>query len=110
MTMTTTQSIVTIAAVVAATVITRFLPFVIFPENKTPPKIIMYLGKVLPYAVIGLLVVYCLKNAVFTQYRALPELISIAVIVIIHKWKKNTLLSIAAGTVLYMLLVQYVFV
>lgn len=110
MTMTTTQSIITIAAVVAATMITRFLPFVIFPENKTPPKIIMYLGKVLPYAVIGLLVVYCLKNAVFTQYRALPELISIAVIVIIHKWKKNTLLSIATGTVLYMLLVQYVFV
>lgn len=110
MTMTTTQSIITIAAVVAATMITRFLPFVIFPENKTPPKIIMYLGKVLPYAVIGLLVVYCLKNAVFTQYRALPELISIAVIVIIHKWKKNTLLSIATGTVLYMLLVQYVFI
>lgn len=110
MTMTTTQSIITIAAVVAATMITRFLPFVIFPENKTPPKIIMYLGKVLPYAVIGLLVVYCLKNAVFTQYRALPELISIAVIVIIHKWKKNTLLSIATGTVLYMILVQYVFV
>lgn len=110
MTMTTTQSIITIAAVVAATMITRFLPFVIFPENKTPPKIIMYLGKVLPYAVIGLLVVYCLKNAVFTQYRALPELISIAIIVIIHKWKKNTLLSIATGTVLYMLLVQYVFV
>lgn len=110
MTMTTTQSIITIAAVVAATMITRFLPFVIFPENKTPPKIIMYLGKVLPYAVIGLLVVYCLKNAVFTQYRALPELISIAIIVIIHKWKKNTLLSIATGTVLYMILVQYVFV
>lgn len=107
--MTTTQSIITVAVVVLGTMITRFLPFIVFPENKTPPKIVTYLGKVLPYAVIGLLVIYCLKDAVFADYHGLPELISIAVIVLIHKWKKNTLLSIAAGTVLYMLLVQKVF-
>lgn len=107
--MTTTQSIITIIIVVIGTVITRFLPFIVFPENKTPPKIVTYLGKVLPYAVMGLLVVYCLKDAVFAEYHALPELIAIVAVVIIHKWKKNTLLSISIGTVLYMILVQKVF-
>lgn len=107
--MTTLQCIITIACVVLGTMATRFLPFIIFPESKTPPKLVTYLGTVLPYAVIGLLIVYCLKDAVFTEYHGLPELIAIAVIVVIHKWKKSTLLSIAAGTVLYMLLVQKVF-
>lgn len=107
--MTTAQSIITILAVILGTMITRFLPFIIFPEGKTPPAFITYLGTVLPYAVIGLLVVYCLKDAVFTSYYGLPELIAIAFIVILHKWKKNTLLSIGAGTVLYMILVQNFF-
>lgn len=107
--MTTTQSIITIIIVVIGTMTTRFLPFIIFPESKTPPKIVTYLGTVLPYAVIGLLVVYCLKDAVFSQYHALPELIAIAAVVVIHKWKKNTLLSIGGGTVIYMLLVQKIF-
>lgn len=107
--MTTTQSIVTILVVVLGTMITRFVPFLIFPEGKTPPVFITYLGTVLPYAVIGLLVVYCLKDAVFTSYHGLPELIAIGFISILHKWKKNTLLSIAAGTVLYMVLVQTCF-
>lgn len=107
--MTTTQSIITIIVVVIGTMITRFLPFIIFPESKTPPKMVTYLGTVLPYAVIGLLVVYCLKDAVFSEYHALPELIAIAAVVLIHKWKKNTLLSISAGTILYMLLVQNIF-
>lgn len=107
--MTTTQSIITILLVVIGTMTTRFLPFIIFPESKTPPKIIKYLGTVLPYAVIGLLVIYCLKDAVFADYHALPELIAIVAIIIIHKWKKNTLLSIGVGTVLYMMLVQKVF-
>ena len=62
MTMTTTQGILTIAAVVLGTMVTRFLPFLIFPEGKEPPEFIQYLGKVLPYAVIGLLVIYCLKD------------------------------------------------
>lgn len=107
--MTTTQSIITIIVVVIGTMMTRFLPFIIFPESKTPPKIVTYLGTVLPYAVIGLLVVYCLKDAVFSKYHALPELIAIAVVVAIHKWKKNTLLSISAGTILYMIFVQNIF-
>lgn len=108
--MTTAQSILTILAVVLATMLTRFLPFLIFPEGKTPPAAVTYLGTVLPYAVIGLLVIYCLKDAVFTSWHGLPELISIAFIVVLHKWRKNTLLSIAAGTILYMVLVQNFFV
>ena len=108
--MTVVQSALTILAVVAATMLTRFLPFLIFPEGKTPPAAVTYLGTVLPYAVIGLLVVYCLKAAVFTSWHGLPELIAIVFIVALHKWKKNTLLSIAGGTILYMILVQNIFV
>lgn len=107
--MTTTQSIITVSVVVLGTMLTRFLPFLIFPENRTPPKSITYLGTVLPYAAIGLLVIYCLKDAVFSSHHALPELIAIAFIVILHNRKHNTLLSIAGGTVLYMVLVQNVF-
>ena len=107
--MTTTQSIITIAVVVLGTMITRFLPFLIFPEGQTPPRFIRYLGTVLPFAVIGLLVVYCLKDAFTSDYFALPEIISILFIVFLHKWKKNTLLSIGLGTILYMVLVQTFF-
>lgn len=107
--MTTTQSIITIIIVVIGTMMTRFLPFMIFPESKTPPKIVTYLGKVLPYAVIGLLVIYCLKDAVFSKYHTLPEMIAILSVIIIHTWKKNTLLSIGAGTIIYMILVQNFF-
>jgi len=107
--MTTTQSVITILVVVAGTMLTRFLPFLIFPEDRTPPPYITYLGTVLPYAVIGLLVVYCLKDAFSSGHFAIPELISIAFITVLHKWKKNTLLSIGAGTVLYMILVQNFF-
>lgn len=106
---TTIQHIITILSVVLGTMITRFLPFLIFPEGKTPPAFITYLGTVLPYAVIGLLVVYCLKDAVFAAYHGLPELIAIVFLSILHKWKKNTFLSIGAGTVLYMVLVQTCF-
>lgn len=107
--MTTEQQIVTIAAVVLGTMVTRFLPFLIFPEGKKPPAFIAYLGTVLPYGVIGLLVVYCLKDAPFAPTRGLPEAIAIGCIVGLHKWKKNTLLSIGAGTVIYMVLVQTLF-
>lgn len=110
MTMTVTQSIITIAVVVLGTMFTRFLAFIVFPEGKTPPKYIMYLGKVLPYAVIGLLVVYCLKDAVFSETHCLPEIIAIIVVVLLQLWKKNMLISMAAGTILYMFLVQYCFV
>lgn len=108
--MTTAQKIITIIIVVIGTMITRFLPFIVFPEAKTPPKIVTYLGNVLPYAVMGMLVIYCLKDAVFTKYHALPELMAIIVVVILHKWKKNTLLSIGIGTILYMILIQNFFV
>lgn len=107
--MTTKQSILTIFVVVIGTMVTRFLPFIIFPESKEPPKIIAHLGIVLPYSVMGLLVVYCLKDAVFSDYHALPEMIAIVVVASIHKWKKNTLLSIGVGTVLYMILIQNFF-
>lgn len=107
--MTTAQSILTILAVVLGTMTTRFLPFLIFPEGKEPPRYITYLGTVLPYAVIGLLVVYCLKDAFGGGHFALPELTAILFIIVLHKWKRNTLLSIGGGTVLYMFLVQTVF-
>ena len=108
--MTLTQQIITIAAVVLGTMTTRFFTFILFPEGKTPPKFISDLGKILPYSAIGLLIVYCLKDAVFSATHCLPELIAIAFIVVMHKWKKNTLLSIAAGTVLYMVLAQNIFI
>lgn len=107
--MTITQQIVTIAVVVLGTMTTRFLPFLIFPEGKEPPAVITYLGTVLPYAVIGLLVVYCMKDVTESGHYGVPELITIVFIAILHKWKKSTLLSIGGGTVLYMLLVQMVF-
>lgn len=107
--MTVLQSVLTVAVVVLGTMLTRFLPFIVFPEGKTPPSYITYLGAVLPYAVIGLLVVYCLKDAFAGGYFALPETIAILFIAALHKWKKNTLLSIGAGTALYMFLVQNFF-
>ncbi len=108
--MTLTQQIITIALAVLATMLTRFLPFLLFPAGKTTPKYIQYLGSVLPAAVFGLLVVYCLRGvSILTGAHGLPELISIAVVVGLHVWKRQMLLSIAAGTVCYMLLVQLVF-
>ena len=107
--MTTIQEIFTIIAVIAGTMLTRFLPFIIFPEGKKPPAYISYLGTVLPYAVIGLLVVYCLKDAFAGKYFVIPEMIAVSSIVVLHKWRKNTLLSIGGGTVLYMFLVQVCF-
>ncbi len=108
--MTLTQRIIKIALVVLGTMLTRFLPFLIFPSGKPTPKYIKYLGNVLPSAVFGLLVIYCLKNvSIFTGSHGVPEIISIIFVVILHLWKKQMLLSIGDGTVLYMLLVQFVF-
>ena len=89
MTMTTTQAIITIAAVVLGTMATRFIPFIIFPEGKNPPEFIKYLGTVLPYAAIGLLVIYCLKDVPASSTHGLPEAIAIVFIVLLHKWKKH---------------------
>lgn len=97
--------------VALGTVITRTLPFILFPEKKEIPKYIKYLADVLPYTMIGLLVIYCLKDAsLINGSHALPEIISIVVIIILHLWKKNDLLSIGGGSLLYMILVQYVFI
>lgn len=108
--MTVTEQIITVAMVVLGTALTRFLPFIIFPAGKSTPRYIQYLGKVLPAAVFGLLVIYCLRNvSVFTGSRGIPEMIAILVVVVLHVWKRQMLLSIAGGTVCYMLLVQLVF-
>ena len=107
--MTEVQSAITIGAVVLGTMATRFLPFLVFPKGKTPPKFVQYLGKVLPCAAIGLLVVYCFKDVASSGTYGIPEILSVLLIIVLHKWKKNTLLSIGGGTVLYMLLVQTVF-
>lgn len=110
MTMTLSQQIITIGMVVLGTVLTRALPFLLFPAGKPTPRYIQYLGKVLPAAVFGLLVVYCLKNvSLFTGSHGIPEMISIALVVALHLWKRQMLWSIAGGTVCYMLLVQFVF-
>lgn len=88
----------------------RFLPFFIFGGKRETPKYIMYLGRVLPYAIMGMLVVYCLRGISFVSApHGLPELISCAIVVAVHAWKRNTLISILSGTVCYMLLVQLVF-
>lgn len=92
------------------TIALRFLPFLIFGENRKTPALITYLGQVLPYAIMGMLVVYCLKGASFTAAPyALPELLGCASVVLLHLWKRNTLLSIGGGTVIYMILIQLVF-
>lgn len=108
--MTLTQQIIIIGMVILGTVLTRFLPFLIFPAGKPTPKYIQYLGTVLPSAVFGLLVVYCLKDvSIFAGNHGIPEMISIAVVIGLHIWKRQMLLSIAGGTLCYMLLVQMVF-
>lgn len=89
---------------------TRWLPFLLFPEKKELPQAVLYLGKVLPPAMMGLLVVYCLKHVTWLSApHGAPELLAIAAVVLLHRWKENVLLSIGGGTVLYMLLVQVVF-
>lgn len=105
------QALVLILVMAAVTLLLRILPFVLFPGNKETPPYILYLGKVLPYAIIGMLVVYCLKDvSPLAAPFGLPELITAVAIVAVHVWKRNTLLSIGGGTLLYMFLVQFIFV
>ena len=104
------HDILLIVVVALVTMLTRFLPFLIFGENRKTPEIVTYLGKVLPFAIMGMLVVYCLKDVDFlSKPFGAPELIGIAVTAGLHIWRRNSLLSIGAGTVTYMLLVQLVF-
>lgn len=108
--MTLMQQLITIFMVVIGTMLTRFLPFLLFPAGKPTPKYIQYLGEALPAAIFGLLVVYCLKNVNFVGGTyGLPELLSIVAVAVLHCWKRQMLLSIAGGTLCYMLLVQLVF-
>ena len=100
----------TILTIAAATFLTRLLPFLLFPANKKTPGFILYLGRVLPYAIMGMLIIYCFKDVHFLSYPwGLPELLAGPFVILAHKWKHNLLLSIGGGTVLYMVLVQAVF-
>lgn len=107
--MTLLQQIITIATCVAGTMLTRFLPFLIFRPDQPTPRYVQYLGRVLPLAVFAMLIVYCLRNVSFTTgTHGLPEIIAILVTVALHTWKRQMLVSIAGGTLAYMLLVQWV--
>ena len=98
-----------VAVIAAVTIALRFAPFLLLRGRETP-KFIAYLGRVLPYAIMGMLVVYCLRGTSFAVVSNwMPQLIATAVVILLHVWKKNTLLSIIAGTALYMVLVQLVF-
>lgn len=104
-------TLIIILAVSLGTQLTRWLPFVMFPEKREPPKAVLYLGRVLPPAMMGLLVVYCFKDVTWLSgSHGLPELLATAAVAALHLWKRNVLLSIAGGTALYMVLVQLVFV
>ena len=109
--MTITQQIITIAMCALGTMLMRFLPFAVFSAKRPTPKFVQYLGTVLPGATFAMLIIYCVRNISFVAgSHGLPELIAIAVTAGLHLWKRQTLLSIAGGTILYMVLVQYVFV
>jgi len=104
----TMHSFLLIAVVALVTMGIRFLPFVVF--RKKPPKLVLYMGKVLPFAIMGMLVVYTLKHVSIVEgNHGIPELIGVFLVVFLHKWKHNTLLSIVGGTIIYMVLVQIVF-
>ena len=109
--MTLTEQIVTIGICVLAVQFTRWLPFWAFPANRPIPEYIRYLGKVLPAAMFGMLVVYCYKNLdVLSGYHGLPDFLAGVLVLVLHFWRKNMFLSIAAGTIFYMILVQRVFI
>ncbi len=111
MTLTPTETLLTILAVAGATMVTRFLPFLLLARRGQSRPLVSYLGRVLPFAAVGFLVVYCLKDVSLTATpHGVPEAIAILVIAGLHLWRNNTLLSIGVGTVVYMLLVQTVFV
>ena len=107
----TVHSLLIVAVMAVFTALTRFLPFFAFPEGRKRPKVITYLGTVLPYALIGMLVVYCFKSvSVFAYPYCIPELLAVVLVVVLHIWKRNTLISVFGGVIFYMVLVQCVFV
>lgn len=107
----TVHSLLIVAVMAVFTALTRFLPFLAFPEGRKRPKVIKYLGTVLPYALIGMLVVYCFKSvSVFAYPYCIPELLAVVLVAALHIWKRNTLISVFGGVIFYMVLVQCVFV
>lgn len=108
---TTVHSLLIVAVMAVFTALTRFLPFFAFPEGRKRPKVITYLGTVLPYALIGMLVVYCFKGvSVFAYPYCIPVLLAVVLVAVLHIWKRNTLISVFGGVIFYMVLVQCVFV
>jgi branched-subunit amino acid transport protein AzlD len=108
--LTTGQAILAVAVMAGITFLTRALPFVLFDRGEKPPRLVLYLGQVLPPAVIAMLIIYCMKDISFTAVAGwAPKLIAGAAVVILHLWKRNNLLSIFGGTILYMILIQIVF-
>lgn len=108
--MTDIHAFLMVLVMAAVTFLLRFLPFVIFPAGKETPEVIVYLSKALPCAIMGMLVVYCLKGvSIIEGSHGIPELIALAVVFVLHKWKHNSLLTISVSTIIYMILVQLVF-
>ena len=106
MTLTPAESIAMIAVMAAVTLATRLVPFALF-DRKDPPKTVLYMGRVLPPAIIAMLIVYCLRNIDFTLgSRGIPELVAALLVVLLHLWKRNNLLSIFGGTIIYMIILQ----
>lgn len=104
------HDLILIAVMTLVTMATRFLPFLIFGEKKETPPLVTYLGQVLPFAIMGMLVVYCLKDVAFLSAPfGAPEILGCAIVAVLHLWKRNSLLSIGVGTVCYMLMVQLIF-
>lgn len=104
------ESLAIIAVVALCTFATRLLPFILF-SGKKPPNYVLYLGKYLPAAIISVLVIYCFRNTAVTAWpHGIPEIIAVAAVVLLHLWKRNNLISIGGGTILYMILVQVVFI
>ena len=104
------HAVLLVAVVSFVTILLRFLPFLIFGFGKKTPEFSKYIEKVLPHAIMGMLVVYCLKGISFRAFPfGMPEILAVGVVVLMHLWKRNTLLSIVSGTVIYMVLVQLVF-
>ena len=109
--LTTGQAIAAVAVMAVVTFLTRALPFLLFDHGENPPKVVLYLGRVLPPAVIAMLIVYCLRDLSFASLAGwAPPVIASLVTILLHLWKHNNLLSIFSGTILYMVLVQVVFV
>ena len=109
--MTLTQEIITIAAAVLGTMTTRFLPFLLFPANKKTPPLVLFLGRLLPPAVMGMLVLYSLKDVqLLSGTHGLPEALAIALLVALQLTLRNALVTIGVSTIFYMLLVQKIFI